>query len=122
MPSPQFTGPLPPAGRQFCILCAADWKARAIAKLHERGTDLNAGGTFDLGELMFPDVPELGVTETAMMLPAPAAAGGQQMVIMGLACWSHTQAIQVMDTALAVAGSGPGGQFAGAVDLGRRQG
>lgn len=122
MPSPQFTGPLPPAGRQFCILCAADWKARAIAILHERGTDLATSATIDLSAIMDGQVPDVGVVETAMMLPAPAAAGGQQMVIMGLACWSHAQAIQIMDTALAIGGSGPGAAFAGAVDLGKRHG
>lgn len=102
------------------MLCAADWKARALVILNERKTDLNTTATIDLARIMFPAVPELGVVHTVMMLPAPAAAGGQPMVLLGLACWSHAQAIQVMDTPLAVAGAGPGSQFAGAVDLGRR--
>jgi hypothetical protein len=102
------------------VLCAADWKARAIAILHERKVDLNTNATIDLSRIMGMTVPDLGVAETAMMLPAPAAAGGQQMVIMALACWSHAQAIQVMDSALAVAGAGAGAGFAGAVDLGQR--
>lgn len=121
MPSLQFTGPTPPAGRRFCLLCAADWKATAIVRAQSQGIDLAKASHLDLLRLMDGQLPEVAVAETTMTLPAPAAAGappGQQMVITGDACWSHLQAIKVMDTALAVAGAGP---FAGAVDLGMRR-
>lgn len=120
MPSPQFTGPLPPAGQQFCIMCAADWKARAITLCHERNISLDTSAVIDLAQLMAgqPD-PAIGVAETTMVLPAPITTGGSQMVVMGLACWSHLTAIKVMDSSLAVGGPGP---FAGAVDLGQRHG
>jgi hypothetical protein len=117
-----FSGPAQPAGREFCLLCAASWKAEAISAAREQGMDLD--GPLDLAALMAgqPD-PELAVATTTMVLPVPVAAGasaGQPMVVTGPACWTHLQPIRVVDSQLAIAG--PGNPFAGAADLSKLRG
>jgi hypothetical protein len=104
-----LTGPQPPPGRQFCLLCAADWKAQALAIAQQRKIDLNRDGA-NLVALMGGALPELGVAETTMVLPVPPAAGqpGQMMVVPGMACWVHLLAIKVVDSQLAL-GTGMGG-------------
>lgn len=109
MPS-RHTGPQPPAGRQFCVLCAADWKAQAVAIARER--KLDPGGDVDLSALMGTSVPDLGVAETVLVLPVPGQ-GGQMMVIPGLACWSHLMAMKVLDSQLALGSPGGGGVLLG---------
>jgi hypothetical protein len=112
---------LPPQGREWCLLCAADWKAQAITIARERGIDLARDGA-DLTRLMGNVRPELAVAETTMVLPVPSGVGpqaGQPMVVTGPSCWAHLTPIKVVESALAIAGSGS--PFAGAVDLGQRR-
>lgn len=120
MPSPQFTGPQPPAGRQFCLMCAAIWKAEALDRARARGQD--PGSTnLELAVLMGGELPDWAVTTTMFALPIPPGAGmpGQAMVAPGPSCWTHAQPIKVMESQLAIAT--PGDPMAGAVDLGARR-
>jgi hypothetical protein len=110
MPSYNFAGPVPPTGREYCVLCAAGWKATALKLCKERSIDLT--GNVNLAGIMTGQpLPNLAVADGPVTLPVPPGAGqpGQQMVVMAKQCWSHLIAIDIVDTALQLAPAGFGG-------------
>lgn len=111
MASPTHAGPTPPTGRQFCILCAASWKAKAFRLAKERRIDPAA--TLNLAAIMTGQpVPALAVADGAVVLPVPPGAGnppGSVMVVTAPLCWTHLIPIEVVDSSLSLAPAGFGG-------------
>jgi hypothetical protein len=108
-----FKGPVPCSvdGRPYplgwCSMCAASAKASAIEAL---------GGAADGTVVIQLRQDDLAVSHGLTMLPAPPQSGAAAMVIALPLCWSHLQAIKLLDTALAIGSPMPGG----AVDLSAR--
>jgi hypothetical protein len=110
VPAPiTFTGPQPAAARQFCTLCAAGFKAAGLAasKTEIEQAQKTGGGEFHLmgGHL------EPAVAMGVVALPMPLGLGNSPVIVLAPLCWSHLQAITIMDSQLALGSAGqlPGG-------------
>jgi len=121
----EFTGPMPPRGEQFCMVCAATVKQAAMAELKDQlqAAMLGSGSTtFDLrGCAAFSQPIPLAVA-TGLFGPmmAPPLGSGLMPFPVPL-CWTHLLGLTLQESAVmpatpAMMPTGPGG----AVMLDRR--
>jgi hypothetical protein len=102
-----FTAPLPPAGGQWCTLCAMIYKGSALEKLAEaiklaesmpgQYYHLELNGTTELAE---------GVALALVQLPVPGAPPGATAQVLTWACWSHLGGLKVSDSQIIQAAAG----------------
>jgi hypothetical protein len=106
-----ITGPQPAAARQFCTLCAAGFKAAGLAasKTKIELAQKTGGGTVHLPPLGCQ--LELAVAMGVVALPMPPGTGNAPVIVLAPLCWSHLQAITILDSQLALGSAGqlPGG-------------
>jgi hypothetical protein len=117
-------GPASAGQLGFCVLCAASYKQDTLTEIGDevinaaraddsaRPISLRATARHKNG-----GVPASAVAYGLVLLPIPGL--GQQVPCPAPLCWTHLQAINVIDTAVALATASdlPGG----AVDLSQRR-
>lgn len=120
----EFTGPMPPRGGQFCVICAAVWKQAALTELKDEIGQAVAGGktTIDLRQCTVGKQPIPLAVATGLFGPmiAPPLGSGLMPFPVPL-CWSHLLGLTLQESAVmpatpAMMPTGPGG----AVMLDRR--
>jgi hypothetical protein len=122
----EFTGPMPPRGEQFCLVCAATVKQAAMAELKDAIQaallDNGKSTTFDLRQCQAfkAGIPLAVATGLFGPMMAPPLGSGLMPFPVPL-CWTHLLGLTLQESAVmpatpAMMPTGPGG----AVMLDRR--
>jgi hypothetical protein len=104
----RFSGPAPAPGRRYCGICAATFKAAALAKLDQAHLTAAERGAADITlPLEGPD-PDIAVAIGLAGLPVPPGLPGEgQPAIVPLElCWSHVQAVSILSSNIVAAPAG----------------
>jgi hypothetical protein len=92
-------------------MCAAGFKAAGLAEMRTEIERVQArgGGTVHLPPLGCQ--LELAVAMGVVALPMPPGTGNAPVIVLAPLCWSHLQAITILDSQLALGSAGqlPGG-------------